>query len=104
MNKERRQHERYKRLLEGHWAGASGTGTCRITDISLGGCFIQTLAMPAVGEETTVTIHLGNHRLAFAGKIAYVESGMGFAVQFQNVHSEEIQQLVELLHTLQSNP
>jgi len=102
VNKERRQHQRYKHLLEGQWAGASGTGTCRVTDISLGGCFIQTLALPAVGEETTVTIHMGNHRLAFAGRIAYVESGMGFAVQFQNVDSEEIRQIVELLNTLQS--
>lgn len=102
MNKERRQHERYKRALEGQWNGASGTGTCRITDISLGGCFIQTLAMPAVGEDTTVTIHLGSHHLALAGRIVYVEQGMGFSVQFRDVHRDHVEQLVELLKTLQS--
>ena len=102
MTKERRQHERFARALEGHWNGASGTSNCRISDISLGGCFIQSLAMPSVGEETTVTIHLGSHRAVLAGRIVYVEQGMGFSVQFQNVHSEQIQQLVDLLKTLQS--
>ena len=102
MTTDRRRHERYARALEGHWNGASGTGNCRISDISLGGCFIQSLAMPAVGEETTVTIHLGSHRAVLAGRIVYVEQGMGFSVQFQNVHAEEIEQLVKILETLQS--
>jgi hypothetical protein len=103
VTKERRQHERYARALEGQWNGASGTGKCRISDISLGGCFIESLAMPAVGEDTTVTIHLGSHRLALAGRIVYVEHGMGFSVQFQDVHTDHIEQLVELLKTLKSD-
>lgn len=104
MTRERRQHQRVVKLFEGRWQGASGSGECRIGDFSVGGCFVQTLAMPAVGEKTVVTVKFGEHELAFHGTILYVESGMGFAVQFQDIPKDELNDLVRLVAALQKPP
>ena len=95
MSDERRQHRRIVQPLDGTWSGASGTGQCRIADISVGGCFIESLAMPAVGEAAVVAVQVGDHSLSFAGEVLYVEKGMGFAVKFRPIPGEQLEGLVE---------
>lgn len=101
MNEERRQHKRVTRPFEGNWTGASGANTCRISDVSLGGCFVQTLAAPSAGEETQVTITFGKDvSMTFAGTVIYVEPGMGFAVRFNKLEgegSDEVKRLIDAL-------
>ena len=101
MNQERRQHKRVTRPFEGHWRGSSGASNCRISDVSLGGCFVQTLATPTAGDETQVTIAFGNDlSMTFAGKVIYVEPKMGFAVKFNELNddgSEEVRRLLDAL-------
>ena len=103
MDSERRRHQRFSRPFEGTWHGASGSSGCRIADISIGGCFIQGLAMPAVGETTIVTVKIGSHSLSFSGKIIYVDAGMGFAVQFQDIPQDELEELSRLLKALEGD-
>ena len=89
MTAERRAHERLSHPLEGSWRGASGATRCRISDISLSGCFPQSLAMPKVGETTEVTIEFGpNQALTLTGDVAYAEQGMGFAVKFVDLDED----------------
>lgn len=86
---ERRTHERLSRPLEGSWRGASGATRCRISDISASGCFLQSLAMPAVGESTEVTIEFGPDQvMTMTGEVVYAERGMGFAVKFAALDNE----------------
>ena len=83
MAAERRQHTRLAYPLEGSWHGASGATRCRISDISVTGCFIESLAAPAVGENTTITVDFGpDDTYAIKGRVAYLEPGMGFGVEF----------------------
>jgi hypothetical protein len=100
---ERRQHQRLARPFEGNWRGASGANKCRIGDLSLGGCFVETLAMPTAGEHTHVTIALGaGTEVTFSGTVIYVEPKMGFAVKFDDLdpaHSEQIRQIMQALTT-----
>ncbi len=100
MNGERRKHQRLVKPFEGTWSGASGATRCRIADISLGGCFIQSLALPTAGEQVVVTVTIGNHALSFPGTIMYTEAGMGFAVQFHDIPQVEIEELGRLLQAL----
>lgn len=101
MVDERRQHPRVARPFEGTWKGASGMTRCRIADISIGGCFVQTLAMPTAGETTVVTIAFGeSHSLMFTGTVVYVDPGMGFAVQFKPLPVEQADELRRLLEAL----
>jgi hypothetical protein len=96
---ERRQHFRLAMPIEGSWHGASGANVCRIADVSIGGCFIQSLATPTPGEATNVTMHVGpDDTLTLRGLVVYVERGMGFAVSFQDVPAEaaaKIRKLIE---------
>jgi hypothetical protein len=83
VKKERRASPRIRRPFEGSWSGASGATRCRIGDISLGGCFVESLATPVVGEATTVTVTFGDeHSMSFSGTVLYIEKSMGFAVKF----------------------
>lgn len=101
VNQERRQHKRVARPFEGSWRGSSGASSCRISDVSLGGCFVQTLATPTAGDETLVTITFGKDlSMTFVGKVAYVEPQMGFAVKFNELEgegAEEVRRLIDAL-------
>ena len=101
MDQDRRRHKRVSRPFEGSWRGASGASSCRISDVSLGGCFVQTLATPTAGDETQVTITFGKDvSITFAGKVIYVEPTMGFAVKFNELNdegSEAVRRLIDAL-------
>ena len=89
------------RPFEGNWRGASGASNCRISDVSLGGCFVQTLATPTAGDETHVTITFGKDlSMTFAGKVIYVEPKMGFAVKFNELTDEGADAVRLLLEAL----
>lgn len=89
------------RPFEGNWRGASGASNCRISDVSLGGCFVQTLATPTAGDETHVTITFGKDlSMTFAGKVIYVEPKMGFAVKFNELTDEGADAVRSLLEAL----
>lgn len=103
LSTERRLHPRLARTFNGTWQGAAATGQCRITDMSLGGCFVQTLAAPVVGDKTVVTVTIGSQVLSFSGEIRYVEPNIGFAVQFQKIPETEIDELARLLDALRTS-
>ena len=101
VNQERRRFQRLGKPFDGNWRGASGGAVCRITDLSLGGCFVHALAMPTPGEETHVTINFGlEMSMIFVGTVMYVEPNIGFAVKFRGLteeHAEAISRLIEAL-------
>ena len=104
MTVERRRHPRVSQPFEGSWRGASGATKCRIGDISLGGCFVQSLAMPTPGESTVVSISIGpGHSLTFTGRVVYVDPGMGFAVQFSEIGTTEVGELRRLFDALKED-
>jgi hypothetical protein len=105
MSEERREHPRLAHPIDGSWKGASGATRCRISDISPKGCFIQSLAAPVVGGLTTVTIEFDPDRpVVVTGKVAYTESGMGFAVEFVDVTDETTKAIDELMDAVKQQP
>jgi hypothetical protein len=102
---ERRQHFRLTRPFDGSWRGASGDSPCRISDISLGGCFVQSVSSPEKGEETTVTIVLNDERtIAMSGTVVYVEPHMGFAVRFRRLEPAERDELTRVIDSIKQSP
>jgi hypothetical protein len=96
-SEDRRKHGRLAQAFEGSWRGASGQTRCRIGDFSLGGCFVQSLAMPQTGEKTVVSVIQGDQTFGFTGSVVYVDPGMGFAVQFVDLSAEQISQINDLM-------
>lgn len=99
---ERRRHPRIMRPFEGTWSGASGAAPCRIGDISLGGCFVESRATPAPGEATVVSVVVTGHTFSFAGTVVQTHPGMGFSVKFDDVSPEAANQLERLFEALEA--
>ena len=97
VTQDRRKHGRSTQALEGAWRGASGGTRCRIGDFSLGGCFVQSLALPEKDERTMVTLTVGGREVTLPGVVVYVEPGMGFAVQFKDLSDDQRGVLNELI-------
>lgn len=99
---ERRQHQRFNRPFDGIWKAPSGSGPCRISDISAGGCFIESLALPPVGETAHITLQIGEHAMSFTGDVLYSVRNMGFAVKFHPLAVEQHDALQVALASLES--
>jgi Tfp pilus assembly protein PilZ len=83
-----RQHERNSYLTEITLESASGKRQARLSDVSDGGCFIDTLTNVREGEEVSMTTTLSSgHELNVKGRVAYVMQGFGFGVSFTEIDS-----------------
>ena len=100
QEKDRRQHERLVHPFEGRWDGASGSGLCRIGDLSAGGCFVQTLAQPALGDRTSVTVGIGDQQFTLPGRVVANHPGQGFSVQFDAIAGDELAAFKQLIDSL----
>ena len=100
METERRKHPRIARPVEASWRGSSGNSPCRIGDLSLGGCFIYSRASPGINEETTVMATVAEWSVALTGTVVHLDPGMGFAVRFHSLSSDQIEDLRKILEAL----
>jgi hypothetical protein len=82
MANERRGTARLVGPFEGTWDGAAGMRECRITDLSAGGCFLDTYASQPVGARITVEIKLRGQSFRLRAEVVYVDRVQGFAVKF----------------------
>ena len=93
-----RKEERYTFLKEVQLEFASGKRDARISDISPGGCYVDTIAQIPVGEPLSLTLTgLNGEILNFNGRVAYVLDGMGFGVEFTDLtdaHREFLGQVI----------
>jgi hypothetical protein len=93
---ERRRHPRVRVAIDGRWQGTDAGSLCKMADLSLGGCFAETPSTPAVSEHMFVTLFFGGRAaLLLPGRVARVEPGVGFAMEFGEMGSENRFQLSE---------
>ena len=81
---ERREYPRAKGPFEGWWDGAGRQGG-RVTDLSVGGCFVESVTLPAVGQVVIVWLSIGAGQIQVPGEVMYCEANHGFAVRFVEV-------------------
>ena len=90
MTIENREHERKSFLTEMVLDFASGRRQVRVTDISSGGCYVETIVTVQVGDEVKFELtHPDGHNVPFTGTVAYHFEGMGFGVKFTNLNDEQ---------------
>jgi hypothetical protein len=93
-----RKHDRVLLPLEARWEGLSGRHTARISDLSLGGCYIETLGQVTIGEEISFDIQLPTQNwMPLRGKVIYHFPNMGFGVQFLDLSELESNVLENLI-------
>jgi PilZ domain len=96
MIEDRREEERKNVTLDVRWE--RGTHTARISDLSLGGCYVDTLGQVEVGEMLSLEIKLPSGEwLPLRGTVAFHHPGLGFSVCFTFLTDEEQHQLKQLI-------
>jgi len=90
MTVENREAERKPFLAEVILEFASGKRQVRVSDISAGGCYIESIISVQVGDQLQFElVRPGGEHLPFTGEIAYHFEGMGFGVKFTNLTDEQ---------------
>lgn len=98
MSDERRNNERVPFPLEARWESESGRHTARISDISLGGCYMESLGQVLIGEVITFEIQLPTATwMQLRGHVAYHHPNMGFGLQFKNLTAMEANLLRDVI-------
>src|SRR5688572_17297001 len=86
-----RRHERSAIRKEISLRSASGNRETRISDLSLGGCYVESISIYSSGEEVEFDLRDDAGRtLHFTGTIAYVLEGQGFGLTFTNLTPDHL--------------
>jgi hypothetical protein len=84
--------------LEMRWEGLSGRHTSRIYDISLSGCYVETLGEVQTGERVRFGVQSPTGRwLTFEGEVAHHQPNMGFGLRFVNLSETQRDVLTRLI-------
>ena len=98
IDAEKRDHDRKEFVTEAALESASGKHQSRISDISLGGCYVDSIASAAAGEPISLTITMGSgESQQFTGEVAYVLPGLGFGIRFTDLTEERTDFLRKIL-------
>lgn len=85
-----RENERVEIVAQVFIDAASGRHEARVSDISVGGCYIDSIFSVKVGEAIRFElVHTDGQRLAFTGEVAYCFEGIGFGVRFTEITDEQ---------------
>lgn len=93
-SEDKRQHTRLPLLIEVLWEGGTGKYEARTTDISEGGCFIDTMGQVALGETINFKLSLtGDEWIDVQGEVTYELPRAGFGVRFTKISEADQERL-----------
>jgi len=95
---DRRSKPRLSVHLDAVWHGGEEKHSARITDLSEGGCYLDTVGEVMVGEIVAFRVLLpGDDWLYLEGEVRHHRHGLGFGVQFVELNEEQTENLSRLL-------
>ena len=95
---DRRGEKRWEVCLDAVWDGKSGNYTARVTDLSEGGCYVDTLGEAQIGEILNFKLLLpSGDWLALSGEVAHQSPPLGFGMRFVDLTDEQIEKLRSLI-------
>jgi hypothetical protein len=98
MSIERRRHKRITVSLEAKLEGLHKNYPARVSDISVGGCYVETVAQVSVGEIVQVDIYLPTGKwLSLRGEVLYFHQTIGFGLRFLQLSQLEMEMLNHLI-------
>ena len=80
--------------------GSGARFSARTTDLSSGGCFVDTKIPFPVGTKVHVTLRKGKASFAAPGTVAYLQDGLGMGISFDDLSSQRRSELVSWLSDL----
>jgi hypothetical protein len=95
-----RKHERTDIVREIVLESSAGKRQSRISDMSMGGCYIESITNFRKGEAVTFDLSsTAGEVLRFSGNVAYVLDGFGFGLTFTNLTPNHVTFLSRTLPT-----
>jgi hypothetical protein len=101
---ERRQHPRRRCSLsvEIHPASQESRIWGRVSDISLGGCFVEMSSTLKEGTKVRLALWIQDKKVWAVGRVAAARPGSGVGIQFEEIKTDDREQLKRYLDTLAS--
>jgi hypothetical protein len=101
--KDRRSHPRMKcRVTIEVQTEAGGIPLfANLTDISMGGCYVETSTILAAGSQIKLGFSMDDATLSAVGVVARLDPGSGIAVQFREMNREARDRMVRVLEFVQ---
>jgi PilZ domain-containing protein len=95
---ERRSRPRLSVYLDAVWQGEDERHSACVTDLSDGGCYLDTVGEVMVGEIVAFRVLLPDGDwLYLEGEVRHHRHGRGFGVQFVELNEEQTRNLKRLL-------
>ena len=95
---DRRSEKRLDVCLDAVWDGKSGNYIARVTDLSEGGCYVDTLGEATTGEILRLKLQLPDGAcLDLTGEVAHQSPPLGFGMRFVNVDAEQLEALRSII-------
>jgi hypothetical protein len=95
---ERRSKPRLSVNLEAVWDSASDNHPALITDLSLGGCYLNTVGETRVGETVGFRVLMPDGDwLYIEGEVRHHTGGLGFGVRFVDLDADQQEKIDWLL-------
>ena len=102
--KEGRLHPRVPLRMEVRWNGSSHTCPAITSDVSQGGCYIDSMVQPAVGETLCFEFQLApGVTMDLYGEVLYEHPGIGFGVRFGQLTEPQLKMLLRLIGTARAD-
>jgi diguanylate cyclase (GGDEF)-like protein/putative nucleotidyltransferase with HDIG domain len=103
--KDRRLHPRLKcRVTIELTAEAAGTPVFgSLTDVSLGGCYVETSAILSPGTNLKLGFSMDDGNLSANGVVARIDPGTGIAIQFKEMNREDRAKMFKILEFVQKS-
>ena len=98
--KEKRTEPRFDVCLTARWQGCVTNCDVRISDLSQGGCYLDTIADVMVGEILFLKILMPDGKwFELQGVVAHSTYRLGFGVRFMNLNEKQRDQIRSFLKT-----
>lgn len=95
---ERRSQPRLRVSLDAMWDSSTEAHSARVTDLSEGGCFLDSVGEVRLGEIVGFRILLPDDEwLYLEGEVRHYSAGRGFGVQFVELNEEQTEKLLALI-------
>jgi len=93
-----REDERVPYYTEIMLESAAGMRGARISDVSPGGCYVDTISPAIEGEEISFQFrNPKDSKLKFTGMVAYVMPNLGFGIKFTDLTDEHKAAIDEII-------
>lgn len=100
---ERRRYPRFavRGEAEVYSLGSQFPARGRLTDLSLGGCFVELLSALTMDTKVTVVLMISQRRIRVQGIVKSVLTNFGLGIQFLHFEPEDLRQMEEVLAALE---